>query len=86
VFYADKFASVFKTAGKDVPITLLPGIDHISLTLDSAAIQAAIAAVESMHHERPNQAMQPTTGRRTIKIFMTRTSPPATTRAVASGG
>jgi len=86
VFYADKFASVFKTAGKDVSITLLPGIDHISLTLDSAATQAAIAAVESMHHERPNQAMQSTAGRRTIKIFMTRTSPSATTRALASGG
>jgi non-heme chloroperoxidase len=52
-FYADKFASVFKTAGKDVPVTLLPGISHISLTLDSAAIQAAIAAVGSMDHERP---------------------------------
>ena len=54
VFYADKFASVFKTAGKDVSVTLLPGIDHISLTLDQAALQAAISAVESMDHERPN--------------------------------
>jgi alpha-beta hydrolase superfamily lysophospholipase len=54
VFYADKFATVFKTAGKDVPVTILPGIDHISLTLDPVAIQAAIAAVESMDHERPN--------------------------------
>jgi non-heme chloroperoxidase len=53
-FYADKFASVFKTAGKDVPVTLLPGIDHISLTLDPAALQAAISAVESMDHERSN--------------------------------
>jgi len=53
-FYADKFASVFKTAGKDVPVTLLPGVGHISLTLNSAAIQAAIAAVESMDHQRPN--------------------------------
>jgi non-heme chloroperoxidase len=86
VFYADKFASVFKTAGKDVPVTLLPGIDHISLTLDSAAIQAAIAAVESMDREKPNQAMQPTTGRPTAKLSMTRTLPPATTRALASGG
>ena len=51
VSYADKFASVFKTAGKDVPVTLLPGIDHISLTLDPVAVQAAIAAVESMDHE-----------------------------------
>jgi pimeloyl-ACP methyl ester carboxylesterase len=54
VFYADKFASVFKAAGKDVPVTLIPGLGHISLTLDPAAIQAAIAAVESMDHERPN--------------------------------
>ena len=48
VFYADKFAPVFKAAGKDVPVTILPGIGHISLTLDPVAIQAAIAAVESM--------------------------------------
>ena len=62
-FYPDKFANVFKTAGKDVPVTLIPGIGHISLTLDSAAIQAAVAVVESMDHERPNQALQPTAGR-----------------------
>jgi alpha-beta hydrolase superfamily lysophospholipase len=47
-FYTDKFAGVFKAAGKDVPVTLLPGIGHISLTLDPAAIQAAIGAVQDM--------------------------------------
>jgi non-heme chloroperoxidase len=72
VFYADKFAGVFKTAGKDVAVRHLPGIDHISLTLDSAAIQAAIAAVESMDHARPNQAMQPTP-----KGFVVQSSRPA---------
>jgi non-heme chloroperoxidase len=56
VFYADKFASVFKAAGKHVPVTILPGIDHISLTLDSTAIQAAIAAVATMDHEMQSQA------------------------------
>src|SRR4051794_2721286 len=56
VSYADRFAAVFKTAGKDVPVTVLPGIDHISLTLDPVAVQAAVAAVESMDHEKPNQA------------------------------
>ena len=86
VSYADRFAAVFKTAGKDVPVTVLPGIDHISLTLDPVAVQAAIAAVENMDHEKPNQAMQPTAGRRTAKFFMTRTSHPAATRALASGG
>ena len=60
VFFADKFASVFKTAGKEVPVTLLPGIDHISLTLDPAALQAAISAVESMDHEMPSQALTKT--------------------------
>jgi alpha-beta hydrolase superfamily lysophospholipase len=68
VSYADRFAAVFKTAGKDVPVTVLPGIDHISLTLDPVAVQAAIAAVESMDHEKPNQTMQTTAGRRTNKL------------------
>ena len=54
VSYADRFAAVFKAAGKDVPVTILSGIDHISLTLDPVAIQAAIAAVETMDYERPN--------------------------------
>ena len=57
VSYADRFAAVFKTAGKDVPVIVLPGIDHISLTLDPVAVQAAIAAVESMDHEKRNKAM-----------------------------
>ena len=86
VFYVDKFASVFKTAGKDVPITLLPGIDHISLTLDSTAIQAAISAVESMDREKPNQAMQPTAGRRTASLPFMKTRSLQATRALASGG
>jgi alpha-beta hydrolase superfamily lysophospholipase len=82
-FYADKFASVFKAAGKDVPVTLLPGIDHISLTLDPAAIRAAIAAVESTDHEGPNQAMEPTASRRTIQFQMTRTVQLGATPALA---
>jgi alpha-beta hydrolase superfamily lysophospholipase len=53
-FYPEKFADVFRTAGKDVPVTILPGLDHISLSLEAAAINAAIAAVETMDHEGPN--------------------------------
>ncbi len=56
VFFADRFTGVFEAAGKRVPVTLLPGIDHIALSLDPVAIQAAIAAVESMDHEKPGQA------------------------------
>jgi alpha-beta hydrolase superfamily lysophospholipase len=77
VFYADKFASVFKTAGKDVPVTLLPGIDHISLTLGPAAVQAAISAVESMDHQAPNKAMQRTAGRSDDQLTARLRSPPA---------
>lgn len=49
VFYTDRFAAVFKTEGKDIPVTLLPGIGHTPLTLEHAAVQAAVAAVRSMN-------------------------------------
>lgn len=49
-FYADKFAGVFEAAGKGT-VKVLPGVGHISLTLDPAAIEAAIAAVDSMNRE-----------------------------------
>ena len=50
VSFADKFAGVFKEAGKDIPVTILPGVDHISLTLNPVAIQAAVNTVEDMDH------------------------------------
>jgi alpha-beta hydrolase superfamily lysophospholipase len=56
VSFADKFSGLFKQAGKDIPVTILPGIDHISMTLNPVAIQAAVNAVEDMDHEPPNQA------------------------------
>ena len=52
VFYADRFDAVFKAEGKHVPVTLVPGIGHIPLTLDAAAVQAAAAAVRRMHEPR----------------------------------
>ena len=48
VFHADRFAAVFKSEGKDVPVTILPGIGHILLTLEPRAVEAAVAAVRSM--------------------------------------
>lgn len=42
--------------------------------------------VERTKPKRPNQAMEPTTGRRTTEISMTPISHPAATRALASGG
>ena len=51
-FFTDRFAEVFKAEGKDVPVTLLPGIGHIPLTLEPAAVEAAITAVRSMNEPR----------------------------------
>jgi alpha-beta hydrolase superfamily lysophospholipase len=86
VSFADKFAGLFKEAGKDIPVTILPGIDHISLILNPVAIQAAVNAVEDMDHQRPNQTIQSTAGRRTLKFPMTQTASAAATLVAASGG
>ena len=48
-FYADRFAALFEAEGRTVPVTLLPGLGHIPLTLDPAALQAAVAAVEAIN-------------------------------------
>lgn len=40
LFYADRFADLFARAGKPVPVTLLPGINHMGLTLDAIAVRA----------------------------------------------
>ncbi|MGC1176134.1 alpha/beta hydrolase [Polaromonas sp.] len=44
LFRADRFADVFTAAGKTVPVTLVPGVNHMGLTLDSAAFDAVIQA------------------------------------------
>ena len=47
VFHADQFSAVFKEAGKPIPVTLLPGIEHVDITLQPAAIQAITETIES---------------------------------------
>jgi len=47
-FYADRFADVFHSAGKIIPVTIVPEVGHIQLTLDPAAIAAAINAVAGL--------------------------------------
>ncbi len=47
VFHADQFSTVFKEAGRPIPVTLLPGIEHVDITLQPAAIQAITETVES---------------------------------------
>jgi alpha-beta hydrolase superfamily lysophospholipase len=49
VFIADKFAQVFAVAGRsDIPVTLVPGAGHISLTVTPTARAAAVSAVEKL--------------------------------------
>lgn len=44
LFHAERFAEVFKNAGKPVPVTLVPGVNHIGLTLDALAVRTVAQA------------------------------------------
>jgi alpha-beta hydrolase superfamily lysophospholipase len=46
VFYARDYAAAFEEAGKRVPVTLVPGVGHIGLTLDARAIAVIVGCVE----------------------------------------
>lgn len=48
-FHADRFAEVFETEGKSVPVTRVPGAGHVALVLDPAAIRAAVSALRAMN-------------------------------------
>ncbi len=51
-FHAERFAAVFQAEGKDLPVTLLlPGVNHIGLTLDPVAVRAVVAA--TVEDKRP---------------------------------
>ncbi len=43
LFDAHRFASVFANAGKSVPVTIVPGVNHMGITLDTPAHQAVAA-------------------------------------------
>ena len=48
VYYPDRFAGVLKQAGKDTPVTMVPGVDHIQLTLSPVAFETSIEALKSL--------------------------------------
>jgi alpha-beta hydrolase superfamily lysophospholipase len=52
VYYPDQFAGVLKQTGKDVPVTMVPGVDHVQLILSPAAFEASLEALKSL---RSNQ-------------------------------
>ncbi len=57
VFAADKFKDVFVQAGRaDIPVTLVPGAGHISLTLTPDAQAAAVNAVSQLASKLPSRA------------------------------
>lgn len=44
---ADRYAATFAAAGKPVPVTLVPGVGHIGLTLAPAALRSVVTACQS---------------------------------------
>lgn len=49
VFYTDRLDAIFQSLGKNWPVTLVPGIGHIPLILETKAVNAAVNAVEAMN-------------------------------------
>ena len=47
LFYADRFADLFAQTGKPVPVILVPGINHILLTLDATAVRTVAQACKA---------------------------------------
>ncbi len=48
LFHADRFSEAFSKAGRPLRVTLVPAVTHITLTLEPAAIRAAVAAVDRL--------------------------------------
>jgi non-heme chloroperoxidase len=47
-FLTNTLLTIFRDQGKNWPVTLVPGVGHIALTLDPVAVRTAVGAVESM--------------------------------------
>ncbi|NYH15510.1 alpha/beta hydrolase [Paraburkholderia bryophila] len=52
-FYAEAYAGEFVDAGRVVPVTIVPGVGHIGLTLEPAAVAEIVAVVS----ERASEAV-----------------------------
>ena len=48
-FATETLEGIFRGQGRPWPVTLLPGINHIQLTLDPVAVAAIVAATEIQH-------------------------------------
>ena len=48
LFQADQFENVFRSAGKPIPVRLVPGVGHVTLILAPEAIQATVETLECL--------------------------------------
>jgi len=55
-FFAERYAGLFQAEGRHVPVTLLPGVGHIGLTLQPQAVQAVVAALSDQQAAAPAPA------------------------------
>ena len=52
VYYPDRFADVLKQAGKNRPVTVIPGVDHIQLILAPIAVEKSIEALKNLRSQK----------------------------------
>lgn len=52
VYYPDRFADVLKQAGKDRPVTVIPGVDHVQLILATTAFEKSIEALKNLRSQQ----------------------------------
>ena len=51
LFFTDKLEPMFRSAGKNWPVQLLPGIGHIPLSLDPIATGTAAQMIETLQRK-----------------------------------
>jgi alpha-beta hydrolase superfamily lysophospholipase len=51
VYYPDRFAEVLREAGKNSPVVVTPGLDHVQLILSPVAFEKSIEAVKNLRSE-----------------------------------
>jgi hypothetical protein len=49
-FYADRYASVLKPAKRDLMVELVPGLDHVDMLVNPAALASLRRTFDAMPH------------------------------------
>lgn len=53
LFYSDKLEEIFREQGKSWPVRLMPGMDHIDISLKPQALDAAVQLVDALNSKNP---------------------------------